>query len=80
MLAIQVFLPPSSEYKVVREKLAVQKRNSRKGLSGLLAKTRPSFPVAGQSDPFGNYTGQSAAMYIDPASFPIMDTHLLSVP
>ena len=37
--------------------MATQKRNSRKGLSTLLAKTHPSQPVAGEKDPYGVYTG-----------------------
>ena len=57
-LLIQTFSSPPADYKVVREKLATQKRSSRKGLSTLLAKTRPSRPVAGNSDPYGVYTGE----------------------
>jgi hypothetical protein len=50
------FSPPVGEYKLVREKLGKQKRNSRKGLSKLLGKTRPSHPIAGEADKYGVYT------------------------
>ena len=57
VLFAQTFSTPSSDYKTVREKLAVEKRNSRKALSTLLSKTRPSKPIAGSVDPSGLYTG-----------------------
>lgn len=50
------FATPASDYKWVREKLGKQKRNSRKGLSKLLGKTRPSHPIAGEVDKSGLYT------------------------
>lgn len=46
---------------MVREKLAAQKKDSRKGLSTLLAKTHPSRPVAGKVDLHGVYTGEQYA-------------------
>ena len=52
----QTFATPASDYKWVREKLGKQKRNSRKGLSKLLGKTRPSHPIAGEVDKSGLYT------------------------
>ena len=49
---------------MVRENLGKQKRNSRRGLSKLLGKTRPSHPIAGEVDKFGLYSGQYT-MYVD---------------
>ena len=57
LFPFQTFSAPASDYKTVREKLAQEKRNSRKALSTLLSKTRPSHPIAGTSDPSGLYTG-----------------------
>jgi transcription initiation factor TFIID subunit 8 len=57
------FSPPVGEYKLVREKLGKQKRNSRKGLSKLLGKTRPSHPIAGEADKYGVYTGERDKRY-----------------
>ncbi len=54
---VQMFVSPASDYKSVREKLAVEKRNSQRALSALLSKTRPSHPVAGTTDPLKRYTG-----------------------
>lgn len=53
----QTFIVPASDYRSVREKLAMEKRNSRRALSTLLSKTRPSHPVAGTTDASGLYTG-----------------------
>ena len=56
----QAYSSPVIDYRQVREKLATQKSQSRKGLSKLLAKTRPSHPIAGETDPFEYYTGTSS--------------------
>ena len=53
----QTFTAPNVDYKSVREKLAVHRRSSCRGLSKLLSKTRDSRPVAGDSDPTGLFTG-----------------------
>jgi transcription initiation factor TFIID subunit 8 len=50
------FSAPVSEYRVVRERLGRQQRNSRRGLSKLVGKTRPSHPVTGEVDKYGLYT------------------------
>jgi len=54
----QTFASPVNDYKLVRQKLATQKRNARKGLSKLLAKTRPSHAIFGEADPYGVFTGE----------------------
>eukprot|EP00731_Ephydatia_muelleri_P019894 Em0012g719a len=50
------FTAPNVDYRCVREKLAVHRRSSCRGLSKLLSKTRDSRPVAGDSDPSGSFT------------------------
>ena len=55
---VQSFAPPTMDYRTTRDRLATQKRNSQKGLSKLLAKTRPSRSIVSQEDPSGGYTGR----------------------
>ena len=54
-------MTPQVDYYQVREKLATQHRQSRRGLSQLLGKTRESVPVAGEVDPLGLYTSELAS-------------------
>jgi transcription initiation factor TFIID subunit 8 len=50
------FPKPSSDYQLLREKISTQMKDSRRSLSRLLSKTRPSIVVIGSEDSSGNYS------------------------
>ena len=59
------FPKPTSDYQELRERMALQMKESRQSLSRLLAKTRPSRPILGTEDSSGNYTGKQFKILID---------------